>query len=132
MGITRLTIQPLERCGECGNFKGFDQGFVRRVDEMYLVPKKSRTYSVTDLKPWCIQEFNAKWNRRFPNNPIREDESPEGLYPTIIVPKVYVGRLLRVIPISEEQQKDEDARRRKADEALKEELREAVRRRGRS
>ncbi len=131
--ITRLTIQPLERCGECGNFKGFDQGLVRRVDEMYIVPKKSRTYSSgADLTPYCIEDHRADWNRRFPKNPLPETESPEGLYPTIIVPKGYVGHLLRLIPISEEQEREDSERKRKADEALKAELREAVEKRRRA
>lgn len=109
--LVGIRIQRLERCGECGNFKGFDAGFTRRVDELYVVPSKSRDYSVDrrTLKAYCIQDRERKEHGKV----VFEDHSPEGLYAGIIVPKGYVGRLLRLVPLSEEQAAEDDERRRK-------------------
>jgi len=64
--IESITIEPLKECPTCGNYIGWDKSFVRRVDEYYIVPKKSRHYSASELTPFCVEEHNRQWNRRFP------------------------------------------------------------------
>ena len=120
MSLHSITIQPLQVCPTCSNYIGWDRSFVRRVDEGYLVPRKSRHYSASELKPFCIEDHNRKWNRRFPKDPLPETESPEGFYPTVIVMKELVGRLVRILPFSEEQSAEEHTRKRlEFDERIK-------------
>lgn len=113
MHIREITLQPLDRCPECGNLKGWDLGFLRRVDLLFVVHKKSKTFSRDgDRRPYCIEEHADEMRKKFPDYPVRESEAPDGLYPAIIIPKDYVGRCVRIIPISEEQIDEDEARKR--------------------
>lgn len=81
--ITSVTIGIPHRCPTCGFYPpDFYKllEFPRRVDELYIVPKKSRHYSArADGTPYVYGPSK---------------HSPEGLYPAIVVPKTYVGKVL--------------------------------------
>jgi hypothetical protein len=118
--LKAIEIQPLERCSECGNFKGLDRGFNRRVDLLMIDPSRSKTfsYSTEEAFPFCVEEYNEQMADKFGDESLRRvDKSPAGLYPAVIVPKTLTGHLIRIIPINEEDAKnDRDRKNRKGDQ----------------
>ncbi len=77
--LKSIEIQPLERCSECGNFKGFDRGFNRRVELVFLDPSKSKhfSYSPEEAFPYCVEEHMEKMADKFGDESLRiVDKSP--------------------------------------------------------
>lgn len=83
--VTSVTIGIGHRCPHCGELpEMFRTSFERRVEELYIVPKKSRHMTV-DAKGTIIEY-----------TPMKEDGSPSGRYPAVIVPRFLVGKVIRI------------------------------------
>jgi hypothetical protein len=67
--------------------KGFTFGLTRRVEEHWIDVSKSKN----------VQESRIK--DRFP---LAIDDSPDGLYTSVIVPEYLKGRRILIIPVDEE------------------------------
>ncbi len=66
--------------------------FTRRVDQEFIIPSLGKHYSARpDGTPYCYTD----------DPHFHQDDSPSGLYPTVIVPKELVGRVIAVRPVEQ-------------------------------
>ena len=94
--ITSVTVAVGHRCPTCGELPpDFRGSFDRRVEQHWIVPSKDKPYEGPKPEGW---EDAAE---RFPELRRPPDESPEGLYSSIIIPMSYVGRIVRITPLEE-------------------------------
>jgi hypothetical protein len=90
--LTSVTIGIGRRCPHCGQLpEDFRDSFERRVEEMYIVPEKSR-------------HLSAHSGAVFEYKPLPDCMSPKGLYPAVIVPRQLIGK---VVLIKEKTEEDE-------------------------
>jgi len=88
--IESVTLGVGRRCPTCGEYPpDFRSEFGRRVDEEYLIPKKAHLYTGRDDGTFY----------RYDNLPgFQKSNSPDGLYPVIIVPTHYIGHVMMLRP----------------------------------
>lgn len=85
MKIMSVTLGICKRCPTCGELpEDFRNSFERRVDELHIVPRKSKHYTVDGDGNSCVYEIPP------------DDQSDEGLYPAIIVPSHLVGKVVLI------------------------------------
>jgi len=94
-GITKVTLAIGHRCPTCGELPpDFRGSFERRVEQNWLDPAQSKPYEGPKPEGW------DEAVRKFPELQ-RRDESPAGLYPSVIVPMYLIGRVIRITPVEE-------------------------------
>jgi hypothetical protein len=83
--ITSMTIGIGRRCPTCGELPpDFRDSFTRRVEKLYIIPKKSQ--HLTGGPGGEAVEYEV------PDNCM----SPEGLYTAVIVPEYLNGKVLEI------------------------------------
>jgi hypothetical protein len=93
--ITKVTLRVGHRCPTCGELPpDFRGSFDRRVEQQWIVPARSKHWEGPKPEGW------AEAVEKFPQLRFR-DESPEGLYPAVIVPMSLIGRIIRITPVEE-------------------------------
>lgn len=81
--VTSITIGVAQRCPTCGELPpDFRDAFTRRVENNYIIPKRSVHYSAD--KDGVPFEY------------IPSDPSPAGLYPSVVVPEQYLGKVVLI------------------------------------
>lgn len=84
--LTRITLTRAEKCPTCGRLPEFFDGvFERRVERLYLNPRKSEWYYLdVDGQPYRVQHH--------------PDQSKPGMYAAIVVPMALLGKIVSIRP----------------------------------